>query len=238
MDLVVDIGNTSVKAALFENNGIHKVLRADDAFDDLSLKLKSYDIERMIVSSTRDNVQEVGAFWSDRFPVIVQDHMLPLPIQIAYKTPETLGKDRVAACVGARFLHPQGPLLSIDIGTCITYDILTADDEYLGGSISPGIELRYRAMHEFTAALPLVDHREVNHPYGYDTTTSLSTGVILGITEEIEGRISRYEAIFPELKTILTGGDARYFVNHVKKKIFANQNLVLIGLHKILKYNS
>lgn len=238
MDLVVDVGNTSVKAALFENNGIHKVIRVKNAFDDLRSELEKYGIERMIVSSTRDNVQEVSVYWKDDFPVVALDHNLPLPIEIAYKTPETLGKDRVAACVGARFLQPEGPLLSIDIGTCITFDLLTADNEYLGGSISPGVELRYRAMHEFTAALPLVDDREVNHPFGYDTTTSLSTGVILGIADEIEGRIGRYEDMFPGLKTILTGGDARYFVNHVKKKIFANQNLVLIGLHKILKYNS
>ena len=163
--------------------------------------------------------------------------IIPMPIEIAYKTPETLGKDRIAAVIGARFLYPKGPVLAIDAGTCITYDILTEDDVYLGGNISPGAHLRFRAMDEFTHALPLVEQMEVEQLYGQSTEESMATGVITGIAAEMDGMIERYEEEFSGVQTVICGGDARYFVNMLKKKIFANRNLVLLGLHKILLFN-
>ncbi len=237
MELVIDIGNTRVKAAVFINNGIHTILYTENADDELYNKLTQYKIQKVIISSVRTDLERVVEFWKSKYSVLVLDHLTPLPIVNTYKTPKTLGKDRIAAVVGARFLHEKGPLLSIDIGTCITYDLLTDDNNYIGGSISPGIELRYKALHTFTSALPLGGQKDIDYLYGDDTETSLSTGVINGITHEIDGFISAYEEQYPTLKTLICGGDARYFVKHLKKKIFANQNLVLLGLHKILLFN-
>ncbi len=237
MELVIDIGNTRVKAALFINNGIHKVLRHEEAGKDLYDDVKRFKINSIIVSSVRKQNAEQISLWESVAPTIWLDHKTPLPIKNDYQTPETLGRDRIAAVVGGRFLFPQGPVLCIDAGTCITYDVLTEANVYVGGNISPGIHLRYRAMDEFTDALPLVAEVEVNSLFGKSTHDSMSTGVITGMSAEIDGMVMRYEEAFPGIQTIICGGDARYFVNHVKKKIFANQNLVLLGLHKILLFN-
>ncbi|MFT5511706.1 MAG: type III pantothenate kinase [Bacteroidia bacterium] len=237
MELVIDIGNTRVKAAVFINNGIHKVFNVKEADAALVERVAPFKITSVIVSSVRPITQELRDLWGTVAPLLVLDHTTPLPIHNAYKTPETLGKDRIAAVIGGRFLYPEGPVLSIDAGTCITYDLITSEDVYLGGNISPGIHLRYRAMDEFTSALPLVSKLDVEALYGQSTEESMATGVITGMSAEIDGMITRYESAFPGLKTVICGGDARYFVNNVKKEIFANQNLVLLGLHKILLFN-
>ncbi len=237
MELVIDIGNSSVKAAVFINNGIHKVVRCDEATDELKLLVEDFDIKSIIVSSVKQDANAVKRFWEQVAPTLLLDEKLPLPITNKYKSPETLGNDRVAAVVGARFLHPSGPVLAIDAGTCITFDILTGSDEYLGGNITPGAHLRFKAMNEFTSALPLVNDYEFNKLYGQNTEESMASGVINGIVREIDGVIGQYERAFPGLNTVICGGEFRYFVNHLKKKIFANQNLVLLGLHKILKFN-
>lgn len=237
MELVIDIGNTRVKAAIFINQGIHKVFTTDDADSELLLLVEPFQIRSIIISSVRENNKEMFTFWNQVAPTIVLDHETKLPIKNAYKTPKTLGKDRLAAVIGARFLHPAGPVLAIDAGTCITYDVLTADDVYLGGNISPGAHLRFRAMDEFTHALPFVDQMEVEKLYGQTTEESMATGVVKGIASEIDGMIDRYEEEFLGIQTVICGGDARYFVNMLKKKIFANRNLVLLGLHKILLFN-
>lgn len=237
MELIIDVGNTRAKAAIFINNGIHKVYGADDGYEGLKSQMNTEDVRVIMISSVRENNDELFDFWSKVAPTTVLSHTTPLPIVSAYKTPKTLGKDRIAAVVGGRFLFSEGPVLAIDIGTCITYDVLTKDDVYLGGNISPGIHLRYRAMDEFTSALPLVDVLEVEKTYGQSTEESMATGVIQGIASEIDGMIHRYETEFKGLQTVVCGGDARYFVNILKKKIFANRNLVLLGLHKILLFN-
>ncbi len=237
MELVIDIGNTRVKAALFINNGIHKVFTYKEAGDDLYNDVKRFKIRAIIVSSVRKLTSEDVDLWESLAPTIWLDHNTPLPLINDYHTPETLGRDRIAAVVGGRFLFPKGPVLCIDAGTCITFDVLTETNVYLGGNISPGIHLRYRAMDEFTDALPLVTELEVDALFGKSTNDSMSTGVITGMSAEIDGMITRYEEAFPGIQTVICGGDARYFVNNVKKKIFANQNLVLLGLHKILLFN-
>jgi type III pantothenate kinase len=237
MELVIDIGNSRVKTAVFINNGIHKVFNTEHADKDLLALVEPYEIRAIIISSVRSLTKETINLWEQLAPTLVLDHNTPLPITNVYKTPETLGKDRLAAVIGARFLYPNGHVLAIDIGTCITYDLLTDKGLYQGGSISPGVHLRYRAMNEFTSALPLVSIMDVDSLIGRSTEESMATGVINGISGEIEGTISRYEEAFEGVKTVICGGDARYFVNNLKKKIFANRNLVLLGLHKILLFN-
>lgn len=237
MELVIDIGNTRVKAGLFINNGLHKVLYPDTPTHHLQDAIGDQKIQKVIISSVKKDVQQVRNYWEDHCPTWVLSKDTKLPIEIDYDTPETLGNDRIAGVVGGRFLFNSGPVLSIDIGTCITFDILTAENHYLGGSISPGIDLRYKSMNAFTSSLPLVEIRSMDSFIGNSTETSISTGVINGIAREIDGVIGQYEIQFEGLKTVICGGDARYFVNHLKKKIFANQNLVLLGLHKILLFN-
>ena len=237
MELVIDIGNSSVKSALFINNGIHKVFRTQSATEELHGQLHDFDVKMVIISSVRVDNAEVIAFWKQHYPTLFLDHETPVPVINKYKTPETLGKDRLAAVIGARFLYPSSPVLAIDAGTCITYDLLTKNDEYLGGNISPGARMRFRAMDEFTSALPLVNDYDFAQVFGQNTEESMASGVINGLVYEIEGAVTRYETEFPGLKSVLCGGEARYFVNHLKKEIFANQNLVLLGLHKILIFN-
>lgn len=237
MELVIDVGNTRTKAALFVNNGIHKVLRCEEPTFELNSLLEGYKIETILISSVRNNEDELLTYWQQFAPTLILNADLPLPIRNAYKTPKTLGKDRIAAVIGARFLHSEGPILAIDAGTCITYDVLTEDDVYLGGNIAPGAMLRFKAMNAFTKALPLIEIQETSQLYGQTTNDSMLTGVMNGLVCEIEGVIGQYEKAFPELKTVICGGEVRYFVNHLKKEIFANQNLVLLGLHKILKFN-
>ena len=171
---------------------------------------------------------------SETAPLVILDENTPLPIKNLYETPATLGKDRLAAAVGARAIFPGKNVLSIDAGTCITYDFLTKDGEYLGGSISPGIRMRFRAMHAFTGRLPLVEPEDFTGLIGKTTAESLLSGVINGVCEEIKGLIARYNEQYEDLTAVITGGDHEYLHNKLKINIFAVPDLVLPGLNEIL----
>jgi type III pantothenate kinase len=165
------------------------------------------------------------------------DSKLPLPITIKYATPETLGVDRIAGVCGAQQKFPGEPCLVIDAGTCITYDFINHDGEFLGGAISPGMMMRFQAVHTFTSKLPLVSRPEKVVLIGDSTETCIQSGVIHGIVEELNGTIRRYQEEFAGLRVILCGGDARFFENNLKGAIFAVPELVLSGLNSILNYN-
>jgi type III pantothenate kinase len=165
------------------------------------------------------------------------NHNTILPINNSYQTPGTLGKDRIAAVVGASSLFPGEDLLIIDAGTCITFDFINAQKEYFGGAISPGINLRFNCLHNFTGNLPLVHPVAETKLIGDSTESSLLSGVINGIREEVDGIINRYKLSFPKLKVVFTGGDIKYFDKYLKNNIFAVENLVLLGLKDILHYN-
>jgi type III pantothenate kinase len=154
-----------------------------------------------------------------------------------YNTPETLGKDRLAGVVGAMQLMPASDILVIDAGTALTYDIVTSSGEYLGGAISPGITMRYKALHTFTNRLPLLDYNDDAQLIGYDTSSCIHSGVLNGAAAEMEGIIQQYRQIYPGLRIILTGGDQNYFDKRLKIKTFAAPNLVLEGLNLILDFN-
>ncbi|HRF77340.1 MAG TPA: type III pantothenate kinase, partial [Chitinophagales bacterium] len=165
-----------------------------------------------------------------------------LPIVNDYATPATLGKDRLAAAVGSSAAFPGKNVLSIDAGTCIKYDFVRADNRYLGGGIAPGLVMRLKAMHNFTARLPLISLTpqmlvQQTLLTGDSTTDSMLSGAINGALWEVEGAIAAYNAIYDDLHVIITGGDASFFELHVKSRIFARPNLVLEGLNTILKYN-
>jgi len=218
-------------------------MRKKLVWDDLNRKkletlLQKHKINRVAVSSTAGLSSGVEQMLLKKYQLLYLNAKTSLPIKNLYKTPKTLGKDRLAGVVGASFLYPTKSCLVIDAGTCITYDIITTEGDYLGGNIAPGIEMRFKAMHEFTAQLPLVKRRNYKALMGNTTISALQTGGALGAVMEMGGFIEAYRKKYAPLRVILTGGDAEFFANRLKTKIFVNQNLVLIGLNKILSHNA
>jgi type III pantothenate kinase len=163
-------------------------------------------------------------------------HETPLPIKNLYATPQTLGCDRLAAVVGAAHLYPNQNLLVIDAGTAITYELLSAKGEYLGGNISPGISLRFKALHHYTGKLPLCERADSYAPVGTDTQSAIAAGVLNGVLYEVQANVEQFSLKIPNLIAILTGGDADFFANRLKKPIFVVCDLVLIGLNRILEH--
>lgn len=239
MNLCIDIGNTRVKLAFFSEEGLLQKVYVWDKmkWKKLEAKIEEYRVERAIISSVRRKNKK----WLHRLAqwvnVVVLKAKTPLPIGNAYHSPKTLGRDRLAAVVGAHHLYPDEDILVIDAGTCITYDYLSAAGVYEGGSISAGLNLRYRALYDFTARLPLLQKEPLKGLTGKDTVSSIQTGVQQGLVFEMEGFIQAYSAQCPTLRVVLTGGDAAYFESQLKSQIFAHPYLVLIGLNKILNYN-
>ncbi len=238
MNLIIDIGNTRTKVGVFDKDKLVRKLTWDQwDLTTLQTFLKKKKYERVAISTVKPVNKKVDTFLKKNYFYLNLNAETSLPIKNRYKTPKTLGKDRLAAVVGAISLKPKESALVIDAGTCITYDIITAKNEYFGGNISPGINLRFRAMNTFTAQLPLIERKAVRSLVGNTTETAMRTGAQLGAILEMEGFIKRYEDRFGRINVILTGGDAKYFAKHLKTQIFVNQNLVLIGLNKILNYN-
>lgn len=239
MDVCIDVGNTRAKIALYKNNHRQELIFRDSADAKwLSKFIEQEKVERLIMSSTRIFTPEQQAVLdsNEAFYILTAD--INLPITIKYKTPKTLGKDRIAAAAGAKALFPKNNCLVIDAGTCITSDIVTEKGHYLGGAISPGIKMRLKAMHHFTAALPLVEMRDFNTVLGRDTEESLLAGSVGAVFKEIDGFIDHYKNEYPDLKVLMAGGDAELFDKNLKNEIFAVPNLVLSGLHNILKFNA
>ncbi len=236
--IAVDIGTTLVKIAHF-SDGLLVSISRQKLFSSTSLKKleKEFPGAYIIISSVRHLTDKITDQIAGHDKVYFLDNSLALPIQVLYETPETLGKDRIAATVGAWSHFPQQGSLVIDAGTCITYDIVLEDGRYLGGNISPGIQMRLNAMHAMTRKLPQVQHTEQIPEWGTTTATALQVGAALGSLKEIEGFIKYYRKKFGKLNILLTGGDSHFFVNRLKSKIFASPNLVLEGLNKILQHN-
>ncbi len=236
MNLAVDIGNTQIKFGLFEKDELAELFSGETAIDEILTKHK---IEKAIVSKTGSNDIVEYKLKETSIQTISFSRELNLPIKILYKTPETLGADRIAGSVATNFLYPNRNILKIDFGTCITYDFVNEKGEYLGGAISPGMMMRFKSLHNYTAKLPLVDPMQFSsfELTGTDTSTSILSGVINGIKEEVSGIIKEYDLRLGNLKVVATGGDAGLFVTLLKCEIFARPNLVLEGLNRILNYN-
>ena len=239
MDLVIDIGNTLKKVAVFSEKG--KLIRLFQekrlTVDFLEPLFEEFSIRRAIVSSVGDEEAEAMAWIETRAHLVRFTHNCLLPIVLDYATPETLGTDRIANAVGAHAMFPNRNVLSIMAGTCLVADYVNADGEYLGGSISPGLRMRFQALPQFTARLPLVEPEEIVPLIGDTTQKSILAGVVLGMAYEIDGLIADYKESFSPLKVIFSGGDSELLRNFIKKRIFAAQNPILLGLHKILELN-
>ncbi len=238
MRLILDFGNTFQKCAIFNNDEIV----AFERFENITLnQLKEFsqenNIQSAILSSVINTKPEIIAWLKESFLFIELDHNTPIPITNKYASPETLGKDRLAAAIGAASLFPKQNVLSIDTGTAIKFDLVNFKGEYLGGSISPGLYLRFKALHTFTDKLPLVPYNNEHQLIGDNTQTSILSGVMNGAIAEVNGLIDTYKNRFEGLKIVFTGGESIYFVKSIKSDIFADSNLVIKGLNEILKFN-
>lgn len=234
-NLVIDIGNTRIKSALFEG----KTLLGDHTFDSLDSGLgfwKEMEFEHSLVSSVSLTKEEIKSALPFPFHFLTNNSLLP--IQNGYSTPKTLGLDRIAAAVGAWQLAGKGPVLAIDLGSCITYELVDDLGVYRGGAISPGLQMRAKAMSAFTARLPMVELGEKPEtPTGDSTNTCLRAGIWYGVEYELIGQMEAYHIKFPEIKVYICGGDSQSFESLAKDHIFVVPNLVLHGLNCILNHN-
>ena len=233
MKLIIDIGNTLVKYAIFSSDEIVIIYKKNDVEISFMQELiQKHNVNDVIISSVRDKVD--GDFG---IKTLYLNHLTPFPITINYETPETLGNDRIANVVASSILYPNKNILIIDAGTCITIDFIDQNKEYQGGRISPGIEMRYKSLHKYTSNLPKLTISNTAQQIGKDTNSSIVSGVEKGVVAEIETIIDDFKNENEDLFVIVTGGDTFFFENTLKNSIFADQNLVLKGLNEILKYN-
>ncbi len=240
MNLVIDIGNTLVKSALVDDSGVHRLQSSEHPEPGVWLDMiRKNRVKRVIICTVRAPDPALVAGFPEELTVLEMSPELKLPVKNRYKSPDTLGNDRLALLCGASgfFKTPQN-ILVISAGTCITYDHLNNKNEFHGGSISPGIDLRLRAMHEFTARLPLPVRKGMAPLTGRKTEEALLSGALLGAVFEVNGFIEAYRKQYSRLKVLLTGGDAKYLEPYLKYKTFAAPQLLLEGLNKILERNA
>lgn len=236
MNLVIDSGNTRIKTAVFSDAGLEK----KNTFSSLE-ELKSFLDHQDYASAMVSSVSVHGGAILDLIHAkkkFLLTHHLPLPVKILYKTPATLGVDRIAAVCGAQEILPGRDALVIDAGTCITYDFVDRDGNYHGGGISPGISMRLEAVHTFTERLPLVSSEGELKLIGDSTETCIRSGVLNGVLAEVNGIVEKYSELYPELGVVFCGGDSNFFENNLKRTIFAAPDLVLSGLNRILRHNA
>ncbi|MGC1204260.1 MAG: type III pantothenate kinase [Flavobacteriaceae bacterium] len=241
MNLIVDVGNSFVKLAVFKNNTIkHKeVVETKSILDSISkIKEKYKLIDSVIISSVgklkESDIKVIGEF----FNLLVLDSKTKLPFYNLYKTPKTLGVDRIALVSASVYQYSENNVLIIDAGTCITYDFVNTKNEYIGGAISPGLRMRYKSLNNLTANLPLLDTKVPQNITGNSTKNSIHSGVVNGVLNEIDGAIREYKEKYSDLTVILTGGDANFLSKQLKSSIFANSNFLLEGLNYILQFNT
>jgi type III pantothenate kinase len=235
--LVIDHGNTRTKAGVFIGGKLSKAL----IFNRLTAQgfrklLKQYHPDAILLSAVGKLSKSVLSVLRSESDLMILSKDTLLPIKNKYRTPETLGADRIACAVAAHAFFPKKNVLVIDAGTCIKYDFVDAKGNYHGGSISPGLEMRFNALHHFTAKLPKVNAAHVQSFIGVDTRTSILTGVVQGIVNEVEGFHQLYKRRFGNVKIVLTGGDSHYLSGLLKLSIFATPDLVLHGLYEILQH--
>jgi len=239
MNLVIDIGNTFIKMAVFDKG---KIVRQDKAKPERFLSkcrklLSQYpDIQNLIYAASGHVEDQWLEYFKANFKVFAFNHKTPLAFINLYETPETLGLDRLALVAAAHKLYPNHNVLIIDAGTCITYDFKSHDNRYCGGNISPGLDMRFKALHEFTASLPRLKlEKPKSTPLGKSTKDAILNGVIQGVVYEIDQNIERYKSDYNDLTFILTGGDQQYLSAQLKNSIFADLTFQMIGLHAILE---
>jgi len=236
--ICLDFGNTRQKLALFEEDVLKEVIvLREDTTSHLKEIVQQHQPQYSILSSVINHDEAIETFLQGETTFHRLTHLSRLPFTIPVGKPETMGADRIAIAAASVFLFPQKNNLAIGLGTCITFNFINQQGEFMGGSISPGMEMRFQAMHQFTAKLPLVKAHWNVPLIGYDTTTNLQSGVVLGMAKEMDGIIDAYEEKFGNFNALLTGGDTHLFGSHLKNKIFADPHLIFKGLYAISQYN-
>ena len=240
MNLIIDVGNTRIKAAVFENDTLLEVLIFDsnELLNKTDLFIKKYTINHGLISSVKYIAENTLNQLRSKVPFLVLDSSTKVPFKNLYKTPKTLGVDRIALVANAVDKFQEKNVLIIDAGTCITFDFVNKYKEYLGGAISLGVEMRYKSLHKYTSKLPLLDKKKPESFIGRTTNENIHSGVINGVLNELNGVIEQYERENSFLTVVLTGGDTNFLAKQLKSSIFANPNFVLEGLNTILIYNN
>ena len=240
MNLIIDIGNSLTKLACFEDNKIIELSQQSRLE-----KKKIYELVARYNSMNSLIISSVQHFANDEYQEIFRqfnktiflNYDTELPIENLYQSKKTLGYDRIAAVVGANSIFPNQNILVIDAGTAITFDFINSKSQYIGGNISPGLNMRFRALNNFTGKLPLLSAKENFNLIGNSTEEAIISGVQNGMIFEIKSYIYKLKKKYSDIKVILTGGDSFFFEKSLKNLIFAESNLVLIGLNKILNFN-
>ena len=239
MLLAIDIGNTRIKYAVFEQDMLLETsfFSKPELQINLSTIIKKYpQLTHLVVASVGNTAKEAFLSLEPNISIHFITHGDRFPFDNRYATPKTLGIDRMVLVSGAVLRFPGQHRLVIDAGTCVTYDFVNAEDQYLGGAIAPGIRLRYEALHHYTAKLPLLDKAEPIDFIGNTTSESIHSGIINGLAHEIDGFIEQYRARYPKFIIILTGGDAEFLAKRLKNTIFAHSNFLLESLNQTFQY--
>jgi len=238
MNLTIDIGNSRIKAAVFNNERLVANCTVQSAKELYAFIKKYSGIKTAIVSSTTDYPAGFTSLFGKKIKLTELSEKTPLPFSNAYKTPKTLGKDRIAAIAGAWHILPKKNILVVNAGTCITYDFIHKNGVYHGGAISPGLDIRFKALHTFTGRLPLIGaDTTFTQLTGKTTEESILTGVQQGMTEEIQGFIRAYSKKYSGLQVIITGGSHSWLKTRLSGKIISEPFLTLKGLNVLLPFN-
>ena len=238
MNLALDIGNSFLKAGIFKNNNLINYCEFNrEYYSNLKSILDKTPITHSIVSNVSESNNQLIALLSKKTNLIKFNSSLKLPFKNRYQTKNTLGKDRIALVSNASKEYPKENVLLIDLGSCITFDFLNSKNEYLGGSISPGLSMRYKSLNSYTENLPLINPKEIDYFIGKNTEDSIHSGIINGIVGELNSTIDKYKSQFKEIRIILTGGDSKFLFNRIKNSIFANSNFLIFGLNFLIELN-
>ena len=237
--LCFDFGNTRKKCAVFDNTTLKEVITIEnDSSETIQSLLDQHHPSKSILSSVIDHNLEIEQVLASKTKFHKLSHLSKIPITTPVSRPQTIGADRLALSAAAIHLYPQKNNLVIGLGTCITYNFINKFHEFMGGGISPGMEMRLKALNYYTAKLPLVTPDDNVPLIGYDTNTNILSGVVIGMAKEIDGFIDVYAEKYGNFNVLLTGGDIVYLASHLKNKIFADSDLIFKGLYAISEANN
>jgi type III pantothenate kinase len=237
--LCFDFGNTRKKAAVFDKAEIKEVIvLADDSVETIQSLISRFQPAKSILSSVIDHNAAIGELLAAKTRFHQLNHLTSIPFTTPVGKPETIGADRLALAAAAVHFYPKKNNLVIGMGTCVTYNFINKYHEFIGGAISPGMEMRLKALNHFTAKLPLIEAGSNVPLIGYDTATNILSGVVLGLAKEIDGFIDAYKEKFGNFNVLLTGGDLVHLASHLKNKIFADPDLIFKGLYAISEINN
>jgi type III pantothenate kinase len=237
--LCFDFGNTRKKCGYFENDAFkNEIVVEDDSVETIEKLLEQYHPHNTILASVIEHNNAIENLLAEKTSFHKLSHLSKVNFTTAVGKPQTIGADRLALIAAAVHFYPNKNNLVIGLGSCITYNFITQNNQFIGGAISPGMEMRFKSMHDHTAFLPMVQ-KDWNFPViAYDTKTNLQSGVIAGITFEIDGFIDYYAGKYGNFNVVLTGGDSAYFAGQLKNKIFADLNFLFKGLYAISEVNN